>query len=408
MSDGLVVAGGRVLASPGWSERDLVVEGGRVAGAARRTRAPRAARVDATGLLVVPGLVDVQINGGFGHDFTADPASIWRVGARLSRGGVTAFLPTLVSPRAPEVARAIDVLGAGPPEGYAGAVPLGLHLEGPMLSPRRRGVHGAARLRPPTLGVIRGWTVERGVRIVTLAPELPGATAVVRSLVARGVVVAAGHSDATYDQATAAFGRGVRAGTHLFNAMSGLHQREPGLAGALLDATDVRAGIIADGRHVHPRMISMAWRLKGGPAGIMLVSDAAPLAGGVSAAKRERGRERGRDPRRGLRRSAGVAKSEGGVIAGSLVMLPGCLRNLVAFTGCDPGDAALAGSASPAALLGDRDRGTLRQGARADLTLLDDRLRVAGTVVGGELVYDRDGRAAGALSSRRRARPLRA
>lgn len=394
----LVVAGGRVLTARGWSEGEIVAEQGRVAAVGRRTRAGGGARLEATGLLVVPGLIDIQINGGFGHDFTADPASIWRVGARLPRSGVTAFLPTLVSPRAPEVARAIDVLGLGPPDGYAGAAPLGLHVEGPMLSPRRRGVHGAARLRPPTIDLIRGWTLERGVRLVTLAPELTGAAAVIRALVARGIVVAAGHSDATYEQAAAAFGRGVRAGTHLFNAMSGLHQREPGLAGALLDTPGVRAGIIADGRHVHPRMISMAWRLKGGPAGIMLVSDAAPLAGGAPAAKGERGR----DPRRGLRQSAGVAKSEGGVIAGSLVLLGGCVRNVVAFTGCDSREAALAASASPAALLGERDRGTLRQGARADLTLLDDRLRVAGTVVGGELVYDRDGRAAGGPQAAKR------
>ncbi len=148
-----------------------------------------------------------------------------------------------------------------------------------MISPRRLGVHARSRTAAPSAGLIHGWTRKAGVRLVTLAPEVPGAGAVIRALVGRGVVVAAGHSDATYDEARRAFARGVAAGTHLFNAMSGPDRREPGLAGALLEASGVRAGIIADGLHVHPAMVRLAWEMKGGPAGIVLVSDAAPIAG---------------------------------------------------------------------------------------------------------------------------------
>ncbi|MGH7357484.1 MAG: amidohydrolase family protein [Candidatus Rokuibacteriota bacterium] len=258
MIERLVVAGGRVLTLGGWDERDVVVERGRIVSASGRARPSEANRLDASGLLVVPGFVDVQINGAFGNDFTADPGSIWRVGARLPASGVTAFLPTLVSPRAGEVEAAIDVLAAGPPSGYAGAAPLGLHCEGPMLSPRRRGVHRASRLRAPSAAVIRGWSRDRGIALVTLAPELRGASAVTRTLLRRGVIVAAGHSDATYEQATRAFARGIGAGTHLFNAMSGLHHRSPGLAGALLAAGDVPAGLIADGIHVHAAAVELA------------------------------------------------------------------------------------------------------------------------------------------------------
>jgi N-acetylglucosamine-6-phosphate deacetylase len=377
-SERLVVVGGRVLAASGWRRRALASTGGVIAGSSRRG----GPGLDATGLLVVPGLIDVQINGGFGRDLTSDPAAMWAVGARLPRHGVTAFLPTLVSPRRAEVELALATLAAGPPPGYAGAVPLGLHCEGPMISTRRLGVHGASRTAPPSARLIRGWTPGAGVRLVTLAPELPGAGAVIRTLVRRGVVVAAGHSDASYDEARRAFAWGVAAGTHLFNAMSGPDRREPGLAGALLEAAGVRVGIIADGIHVHPAMLRLAWEMKGGPAGIVLVSDAAPIAGRSAATG-------------GLRLSAGVARTRDGTIAGSLTLLDRAVRNVVAFTGCNPADAALAASASPAAMLGLPDRGAIRPGARADLTLLDEDLGVAATVVGGSLVFDRDGRGRG-------------
>jgi N-acetylglucosamine-6-phosphate deacetylase len=376
----LVVTGGRVLTSRGWREGDVVIDAGRIVASRDRIRGNGIPRLDAAGLLVAPGLIDVQVNGGLGHDFTVDPSAVWTVGARLARSGVTAFVPTLVSPRASEIDAAIGVLGAGAPEGHAGAVPIGLHCEGPMLSPRRRGVHPARRLRPPSLGLIRGWTRERGVRLVTIAPELAGALAVARALARRGVVVAAGHSDATYEEARGAFRRGVSAGTHLFNAMSGLHHRAPGLVGALLEAVDVRAGIIADGVHVHPAALALAWRSKGGPAGLALVSDASPAAGG-------------RGDGRGPVGAGVVARSEAGVIAGGLIALDRAVRNVVAYTGCAPADAVRAASESPAALLGERERGAIRSGAVGDLVLLDGRLRVAATVVAGRVVHDRDGRA---------------
>jgi N-acetylglucosamine-6-phosphate deacetylase len=162
--------------------------------------------------------------------------------------------------------------------------------------------------------------------------------------------------------------------------MSGLDRREPGLAGAVLDSDGVRAGIVADGLHVHPAMLRLAWLAKGGPAGIVLVSDAAPVAGGPRASSG------------GLRRSGGVARTEEGIVAGSLLTLDRAVRNVVAFTGCPAADAIRAASASPAALLRLRDRGVIRPGARGDLAMFDADLRVAATVVGGSVVVDRDGR----------------
>lgn len=377
MTTRLHVRGGRALGPDGWAEADVVAERGRILGAKGRRRPAASAEVlDATGLLVAPGLIDLQVNGASGFDLTADPGAVWKVGARLLRHGVTSFLPTLVSPRATTVARALDVLASGPPAAYVGAVPLGLHCEGPMIAARRRGVHPRSRLRRPETGAIAGWSRGAGVRLVTLAPELPGAGAVARTLARRGVVVSAGHSDASFEEAVAAFERGgVVAGTHLFNAMSGLHHRGPGLAGALLVADGVATGIIADGVHVHPAAVALAWRSKAGSRGLFLVSDAAPTSG------------RDRSPGPGtLRRSGGVARDARGTIGGSLIGLDQAVRNTVAFTGCEPAEALRAASATPAQVLGDASIGAIATGARADLTILDRRLRVVAVVVGGRVV----------------------
>ncbi|MDX1417024.1 MAG: amidohydrolase family protein, partial [Candidatus Promineifilaceae bacterium] len=190
--------------------------------------------IDGRGLLAVPGFIDLQLNGAFGHDFTADPGTIWDVSARLPRYGVTAFLQTIITTPPDKNARAQGVLRDGPPEEYHGAEPLGLHLEGPFLNPGKKGAHNPAYLLEPDERMTANWSPAAGVRLVTLAPELPGAAALIEELASRGVVVSAGHSSATYAEAEAGFAAGVRYGTHLFNAMSPLDHREPGLPGALL------------------------------------------------------------------------------------------------------------------------------------------------------------------------------
>ncbi|HEX6009908.1 MAG TPA: amidohydrolase family protein, partial [Actinomycetota bacterium] len=281
MTRSLLIAGGRVLVQRAWVDADVEVANGAISAVQRRSAerlASTAELLDATGLLVAPGLIDLQINGAFGHDFTGNPESIWEVGAMLPRSGVTAFLPTIVS-SPPDVAkRALEVLAAGPPEGYVGATPLGLHFEGPMLAPSRRGAHEERHLQTPSEDVIAGWSRDAGVRLVTLAPELPRADEVIRELVANGVVVSAGHSDASFDQAVEAFSIGVSSGTHLFNAMSGFHHREPGLSGALLMETAPPSGLIVDGAHVYPGAIAAAWAARGAD-GLVLVTDAVAATG---------------------------------------------------------------------------------------------------------------------------------
>lgn len=241
----------------------VLTDGGRIAavGPVEHVPCPADAQViDADGLLLTPGFIDLQFNGGFGQDFTADPAAIWPVAAQLPQYGVTAFLPTIITAPLETSAAGRRVVTEGRPAGYRGATPLGLHIEGPFLNPAKKGAHNPAYLRLPTLDAVADWSPQSGVRLTTLAPELPGALAVIEALASRGVLVSAGHSMATYDQAVAGFDAGVRYGTHLFNAMPSLLHRDPGLPGALLTDDRVTVGLIADGIHTHPAIVKLVWQ----------------------------------------------------------------------------------------------------------------------------------------------------
>lgn len=205
--------------------------------------------IDASGLFASPGWIDIQINGGFGMDFTDDPSDIWEVAGQLPKYGTTCFLPTIVTSPPEKVLRAMEVLRLGPPPGWSGAEPLGIHAEGPFLNPQKKGAHNPRYLQRPSLELIDGWSRENGIWLVTLAPELPGSADVMEALHTRQVVISAGHSMATYEEAMTSFERGIQCGTHLYNAMPSLLHREPGLSGALLTQPEIIVGLIADGIH---------------------------------------------------------------------------------------------------------------------------------------------------------------
>jgi len=361
----------------------VLVESGRVTAvgpAEAVTRPADAQIIDAGGLLLVPGFIDLQVNGGFGHDFTAKPESIWPVAAGLPRYGITSFLPTIITSPLETIAAAQQVLAGGTPAGFRGATPLGLHVEGPFLNPAKKGAHNPAHLRPPSLDAAADWTPQQAVRLVTLAPELPGAVDVVKILVERGVVVSAGHSLATYAQAQAAFEAGVTYGTHLFNAMPPLAHREPGLPGALLTNPALTVGLIPDGIHVHPAVIALIWAAKGG-ARLTLVTDAM-AALGMSPGRYQIGDQ-------AVIVTETDARLEDGTLAGSTVSLDAALRNLMEFTGCSLAEALPAVTSTPALLLGLPDRGQIAPGFMADLVLLTPELRVGKTIVAGQVVYSR-------------------
>jgi N-acetylglucosamine-6-phosphate deacetylase len=346
-------------------------------------------RLDADGLLVVPGLVDLQVNGAAGVDLSSEPERLWDVAAHLPTRGVTSFLPTIVTTDGGIRDRAMRALAAGPPaDGVARAAPLGLHFEGPMLSPERCGAHPPEALRPPSPDLVEGWSPENGVVMVTIAPELPGALEVIALLAARGVVVSIGHTAATLEQVDAAVAAGARAVTHLFNGMPGLGHREPGVVGAALSGGDLVAGVIVDGLHVHPRTVAAAWRALG-PDRFLAVSDT------TAALDQPPGRSvLGRHEVLVADGAVRLA-SDGATLAGSAVGLDDCVRRLAEYTGCTPAEAVAATTAVPARLFPVHPAGHrlgVLDGTGPDATLLDADLRVAATVIGDRVAYDRDGR----------------
>lgn len=343
---------------------------------------PQGARVlVAEGQILAPGLVELQINGGFGLDFTEKPESLWQVAEGLPRYGVTSFLPTVITSPLSNVSKALDIWQAGPPAGFQGAAPIGFHLEGPMLNPGKKGAHNPAYILLPSLEVIDGWSPENGVRLVTLAPEIPVALEVIRELRQRGILVSAGHSLASYDEALRAFEAGVSKGTHLFNAQPPLDHRLPGLSAALLTDRRVTVGLIADGIHVHPAMIDLTWRAKGS-GGVVLVTDA------MAALGMPPGNYHLGDYDVIVDQTS--ARLANGTLAGSILTHDAAVRNLVTYTGCSLAEALAAASLNPANLLGLESKGRLEPGANADLVLLSPEGYVQSTWIAGKVVFQKE------------------
>jgi len=360
----------------------VLVDGGRIAdiGPVGTVRRPAGAQgIDAAGRALVPGFVELQFNGGFGDDFTDDPSTIWRVAEKLPRYGVTSFLPTIITSPLEKIAEGQAVVARGQPPRFRGARPLGLHVEGPFLNAAKKGAHNPKYLRAPDLAAVAGWSAAAGIRLVTMAPELPGALDVISALASRGVLVGAGHSNATFDQAVAAFDAGARYGTHLFNAMSALGHRDPGLPGALLTDPRPTVGIIADGVHTHRSVIKLAWQALGARR-MNLVTDAMAALG--------------MPPGRHLLGDFEVvvdgdsARLSDGTLAGSILSLDQALRNLVDIAGCTLAEALPTVTTTPARAINmDHERGRIACGYVADMVLLTADLRVSATIAEGAIAY---------------------
>jgi N-acetylglucosamine-6-phosphate deacetylase len=343
---------------------DVEVSDGRISGVG--LAAPAGAGI------AVPGFVDLQVNGFGGVDFLdADAEGYRRAGSALLETGVTAYLPTLItSPEDQLVAAMREV----PLDGERPRV-LGVHLEGPFLSPSRLGTHAAASRRDPDTELL-GRLLESGsVRMMTLAPELPGAHVLIDVLIARGVHVSLGHSDATAEQANQAFDRGVRTVTHLFNAMRPFRHRDPGIVGAALARDDVIVQIILDGIHLAPETAQVIWRAAAGR--VALVTDAITAAGlsdgsfsfGALDVSVHEGTVRGPD----------------GVLAGSVLTMIEAVRNLHAL-GVSLPDAVASATTVPAAVLGLPETGRLAPGLPADVVVLNDRIEIERVLVAGEIL----------------------
>lgn len=347
----------------------LVVEDGRIAAVLPRDEAPAGARVALRGGVLAPGFIDLQVNGGGSVMLNGQPDldGIRTICAAHARLGTTGLLPTLITDT-PATTRA--AVGAG--LAAAGTVPgfLGLHLEGPHLDPRRHGAHDPALIRPmepDDLALLCDAARRLPVLLVTVAPENVTVDQI-RTLAAAGAIVSLGHSDTGADAARAAFHAGARLVTHLFNAMSQLGSREPGLVGAALDTETVRAGLIADAVHVSPAAMRIALAAKRGADGIFLVTDAMAVAGTDLDAFTLNGRR--------ILRRGGRLTLEDGTLAGADLDFPTALQVLVRDVGLPLPQALRMATSLPAQVIGAPGRGVLTIGAPADIVHLDHDLRL--------------------------------
>jgi N-acetylglucosamine-6-phosphate deacetylase len=330
--------------------------------------------------LLLPGFVDLQVNGAFGVDVATEPSRLGELSEALLSTGTTAYLPTVISSPESLYEEALPKLAAAGP--YSGAENLGVHLEGPFINVRKRRAHAAAHVVPPDPELLLRLLDLAPVRVITVAPELGGADELMELAANRGVVVSAGHSDASFELAYEALEASVAAVTHLFNAMSAMHHREPGLPGAAFAHPRAVCGLIADGHHVHPEMVGLAFRMLG-PDRIYLTTDAIAAAGMGDGEYRLASRT--------VCMEGGVPRLGRDTIAGSVLTMNEAFRNVLAFTGCTVPEAARMASTTPARLVGEgRRKGRLAPGYAADVTVLAPNLSVEAVWRGGERVYEKE------------------
>ena len=373
----MALVNGRVLVDDRFEEGQAVlVEGGTIAGLCAANALPEGVqRCDLGGNFLMPGFIDTQVNGGGGVLFNDRPDAdgIAAIGAAHRRFGTTGFLPTLISDDLDKIGMAMEAVRVANARGVPGV--LGIHVEGPFLNIARRGIHAAEQIRAIDADAVA--LLSRplpGRTMLTIAPEMvPGE--LLEALVGAGVVVSAGHSEASYDTVISALDRGVRGFTHLFNAMSQLGNRQPGMVGAALDDGRGWCGIIVDGRHVHSATLRIALRA-GSRERFMLVTDAMPTVGMTDKAFTLYGKS--------IRVENGVCVDDQGTLAGSDLDMAAAVRNAVELLGLGLAEAATMASRAPAEFLGLGDvLGRIAPGYRADLVLATERLDILQTWIGG-------------------------
>ena len=381
-----------VLSDRVLSGQTLVIEGERLVEYASGPRGVGEGerRIDRPNHLIVPGFIDVHVHGVIGHDVLDGDGAVARIASALPRWGVTAFCPTTVACTPSALAAVLAEVGRLRSESRRGARVLPAHLESNFVNPEYRGAQPLACLRrPPAAGADGEATspdftardvlavIDRArpdVGIITMASELENGLALLRALVAGGVRVSLGHSGATYEEAQAAIASGARHATHLFNRMRPMSHRDPGLAGAILASDDVAAELICDGHHVHPAVMNVAIAAKG-PSRVMAITDGTAGSGLPQGSRARLG---------GASITVGdVARLDDQTIAGSVLTMDRAFATLVTQCGLDVVQAAEMCSTTPARELGLTGLGTIAAGAVADFVILDARLNVVETWIGG-------------------------
>jgi N-acetylglucosamine-6-phosphate deacetylase len=380
-----VITAARLVTPLEWIESPvIVVEDGRIIDLQSRAamEIPAGRLLDFPGLILAPGFIDIHIHGGAGRDaMEASESALAQIERQLVKHGVTAYLPTTVTASQERILKALDGLGkliATANKNQGRAAPLGIHLEGPFISHAKRGVHPPQDLLPPSPEALeRFWQASAGtIRMMTIAPELPGAVETIRYARNLGVHSSLGHSNATYQEAQSGISAGADHATHTFNAMRALDHRDPGILGAVLENDELTADIIADGIHVHPSVLKLFLRAKGADRAI-LITDAISATGMPDGVYSLGGLE--------------VQVSNGRCeyldkLAGSVLTLDRAIRNVMSFAGWQLQQAVKLATLNPAQRLGISDqRGLLAPGRRADLVVLTPEGEVVHTIIGGEI-----------------------
>lgn len=330
---------------------------------------------------LIPGLIDLHIHGAAGFDVMDGKAEALNgICHSLAKEGVTGFLATTMTARDEKIAAVLKLIASLKPDDQ-GAEILGVHLEGPFISPARMGAQPGDKIKSPDIALISEWQAlaSGAIKLVTLAPELERGIELIKQLNKMGIVTSIGHTDATYAETKLAIEAGCSHATHLFNAMRGIHQREPGAAGALLLSDKINAEIIVDGLHLHPAIVEMILRLKGKDK-LLLVTDAMRAKclgdgdydlGGQAVAVKSR-----------------VATLANGALAGSTLRMPEAIKNMVQFTQCSLADAINMASYNPARTLGlQKNKGSIAEGKDADLVVMNASLDVIMTMRNGNKIY---------------------
>lgn len=330
--------------------------------------------------LICPGFIDLQINGAFGIDVGPDDVGLGELAARLPQTGTTAFLPTAISWPGERYEAFLEALRKA--SSGLGAQILGAHIEGPFLSPERKGAHDPENLRPIDLGLLKDILGAGPVAVMTLAPELEGAEKAAGLLCDSRVVASVGHTNATYEVISRAIDAGFSKATHLYNTMSPFEHRAPGAVGAVLTDDRIRAGIIADGVHVHEGALRLAYREKG-VEGLALVTDAMEAAGMEDGEYELSGRT--------VQLEGGFVRLPDGTLAGSSLTMDSAVLNAVKFLDIPLKEAVRMASETPAEILSMPEKGRIAPGADADLVVLDREGFVQETIVDGKTVYQREG-----------------
>jgi N-acetylglucosamine-6-phosphate deacetylase len=384
----IIIKGGTIITPIEVFDRGYIIIDGRkiidIREGEIRSLPRRAEVIDASGRIVAPGFIDLQVNGAFGIDFMEKAPDLRQAAALLPSTGATSFLPTFITSSFDALKdglRAVREAQRAGKDSHHSAEIIGAHLEGPYINPARKGAHPPEHIRSPHPDEYTAFfkAFKDAISLVTLAPEVEGGYELISHLVKEGISVSVGHSQASYDVVEEASRRGARLATHIFNAMDGIHHRDVGTAGALIAHDGIEIGLIADGVHIHPAIVKAAVRAKG-VDGVILATDA--MAGMMMPTGQYKigGRV--------VTVNGASARLSDGTLAGSILTMNRAVRNVMEFAGLSLREAISMASLNPARALGLEDRkGSLRPGNDADVVIMDERVNVYRTITRGATAY---------------------